>query len=1173
MLVELADESPYYTRNAGAAITDYIANVERLAAGSKAQFRAVRIWRYTDLFEQACAALTIDDLTNGQQASQITSNLTLPTTLEDEGGTINISWSSSQAGVISNTGVVARPAVDTDVTLTATFTRGSDRTTRTFNFRVLAEEGGGEIEAEWNLLQNITFDSLESATVNAGAASAALNDEGYLTISNNTDTALSGDSATVSFGISPVLDNGIYYIEFEYEENLTAGQLWQSIRQESTEGITFTNTASAISLALRTQQDVDNGTGTGGWVNGPSGHQHGAVEQLGFLYNSQDDSVEVYLNRQLAAGIGPYFTRRAVDMLSQYYCIFQNVGAGSSFTYRQFNVWQMDTAAFDEDCDALTAEGLLAAGDTVDAVTQNLTLPSSMPNGSRVVWNSSAPSVIDPMTGAVTPQDVNTTVTLTATLSYGSLVQTKEFTFTVLSSDWEHQLFIMEDPLDTQDQWEIVTAGGEAVSENGYLRLQRRNLPDQELSATAYFASADADDLFRVTGESLVFQMQMGINANMERSTAVLYDSEGNAAAEIILTGTGTPQLELVYGSGGQQTSYIEAYTPGAGENVILSEFRFTINTETGALQVSVDGAEKVNGQLLPGAQDISYVTVDTGVSAYGILLLDDVYLSSESDDPAHNAAELDAANLTFEKISGSAGNRQDAVVSDLALLTAGYLGSTITWASDHPEIIGAAGSVTRPTTDTPVSLTAAVTVGSASVNVPFSLTVLGRSEENLAYGATVSASSGQDSASYAVDSAPLTGWMPSRQNATLTVDLRTAQPISRAVLSEYSSTGQPLVTGFELQVSSDGSNWTTVYTGTTVGDSLTADFAPVNARYVRYVVTGQGEGTTGLYELELYFDPSDRDRVQADRDALTWDEYIISGPVDLPGQGTFGSSITWSSSEPDILSDDGQDFNRPSSDTRFVMTATITMGSASVTKEFQKLAEGSGSSIRPGGGSGSSGGGSSVSGSGGLASVTNGGTTEQPNNPDDTQDTEQIFADVASDRWSYPYITALAEQGVVNGYDGLFHPEDSVTREEFLKMLLSVINISTDSTGQTPFADVQADAWYAPFVAGAYEAGIVQGISADTFGIGQPISRQDMAVMVVRALETAGITLETDGQAVSFADAEQISGYAQSAVVRLSEAGILGGNENGEFLPLNQLSREEAAKVVYLVGGTENDQ
>ena len=88
----------------------------------------------------------------------------------------------------------------------------------------------------------------------------------------------------------------------------------------------------------------------------------------------------------------------------------------------------------------------------------------------------------------------------------------------------------------------------------------------------------------------------------------------------------------------------------------------------------------------------------------------------------------------------------------------------------------------------------------------------------------------------------------------------------------------------------------------------------------------------------------------------------------------------------------------------------------------------------------------------------------------------------------------------------------------------------------------------------------LINGLSADTFGVGSEISRQDMAVMIMRILTKNNVAVTETSE--MFDDDSLVSDYAKDAVYKVRDAGIIQGYE-GNFNPKNSLTRAEAATVI----------
>lgn len=221
-------------------------------------------------------------------------------------------------------------------------------------------------------------------------------------------------------------------------------------------------------------------------------------------------------------------------------------------------------------------------------------------------------------------------------------------------------------------------------------------------------------------------------------------------------------------------------------------------------------------------------------------------------------------------------------------------------------------------------------------------------------------------------------------------------------------------------------------------------------------------------------------------------------------------------------------------------------------------------SEIGGGNGSGGSSGGGKV-----PVTVTGGGTpvpktdsTNYGNADNGKDDITDGFKDMESFEWAENAVNKLFSEGIVSGDgSGYFRPKDNITREEFVKMLVLTFDISSVNQEDMTFNDVVSDEWYYPYLQTAFQSGIVEGISEDTFGVGRPVSRQDAAALISRAMK---LTDKDNADAELFTDEADISDYALKSVKILRQMGIISGYEDGSFRPLGTITRAEAAKMLY---------
>lgn len=174
-------------------------------------------------------------------------------------------------------------------------------------------------------------------------------------------------------------------------------------------------------------------------------------------------------------------------------------------------------------------------------------------------------------------------------------------------------------------------------------------------------------------------------------------------------------------------------------------------------------------------------------------------------------------------------------------------------------------------------------------------------------------------------------------------------------------------------------------------------------------------------------------------------------------------------------------------------------------------------------------------------------------------------FSDVTESHWAKNYIEELASKGILSGMgNNMFKPDDYVTREQFAKILAEAFEIVKDN-GESSFADVEKGSWYEKYVASVYDKGIAGGIGGNMFGIGQNMTRQDMAVMIVRAAKALGLDLGTPS-AHAYNDEGRIADYAKEAVSLLVGANVVSGFEDNTFRPSENCTRAQVAKIVSAV-------
>ena len=175
-------------------------------------------------------------------------------------------------------------------------------------------------------------------------------------------------------------------------------------------------------------------------------------------------------------------------------------------------------------------------------------------------------------------------------------------------------------------------------------------------------------------------------------------------------------------------------------------------------------------------------------------------------------------------------------------------------------------------------------------------------------------------------------------------------------------------------------------------------------------------------------------------------------------------------------------------------------------------------------------------------------------------------FSDVPSSFWGFDAISSLSAKGIVSGYpDGTFKPNSDITRAEFCAMLVKTLGIS--GSGTSIFTDVTPSEWYYNSVSTAIYAGLVSGMGNGLFDPSAPITREQMAVMIAKALGSNAPAV-TGTELNAFSDGVSVSSWAVKGMDVSVRAGIANGVTSNALAPLDNATRAQAAKMIYKMLG-----
>ena len=177
-------------------------------------------------------------------------------------------------------------------------------------------------------------------------------------------------------------------------------------------------------------------------------------------------------------------------------------------------------------------------------------------------------------------------------------------------------------------------------------------------------------------------------------------------------------------------------------------------------------------------------------------------------------------------------------------------------------------------------------------------------------------------------------------------------------------------------------------------------------------------------------------------------------------------------------------------------------------------------------------------------------------------------FTDVpGEDNWAHAGIDYCVANGLMSGVgSGRFAPKMTTTRAQIVQILYNLEG-EPKVSGTMPFTDLTQN-WYKDAVLWAYQTGVVSGTSATTFAPDLPVTREQIAVILMGYAEKVlGVTRTwTPADLSVFPDAGSVSGWAKDALADAVALGLISGASNGGVTylsPKGSATREQVATIL----------
>lgn len=186
------------------------------------------------------------------------------------------------------------------------------------------------------------------------------------------------------------------------------------------------------------------------------------------------------------------------------------------------------------------------------------------------------------------------------------------------------------------------------------------------------------------------------------------------------------------------------------------------------------------------------------------------------------------------------------------------------------------------------------------------------------------------------------------------------------------------------------------------------------------------------------------------------------------------------------------------------------------------------------------------------------------------------LTKDVPATSWQYRYVNKVVDLGIMKGKGDVngrvvFDPNVSIPREEFVQSLYNASG-KPGYTTEASFKDMKKGQWYVGAISWAKESGLTAGVGdGSRFGVGQNITRQDLAVMLYKYASENGYDITyTDGLISEYADSDKVSSYAKKAMNWAITHGVMkGSGKSGESIstyklnPTATATRAECATMI----------
>lgn len=176
-------------------------------------------------------------------------------------------------------------------------------------------------------------------------------------------------------------------------------------------------------------------------------------------------------------------------------------------------------------------------------------------------------------------------------------------------------------------------------------------------------------------------------------------------------------------------------------------------------------------------------------------------------------------------------------------------------------------------------------------------------------------------------------------------------------------------------------------------------------------------------------------------------------------------------------------------------------------------------------------------------------------------------FSDVAN-HWAKDAVNDMGSRLVIEGTgNGQFTPDQAITRAEFAAIVVRGLGLGL-SQAATPFSDVKTTDWYNSAINTAYAYQLINGFEDGMFRPDDQITREQAMLIIAKAMKITALNAKLSNQSAEgfltpYTDAGKASDWALSAITDCLQAGVIMGRSSNVLAPKDDMTRAEVAAIV----------